>query len=408
MPRRSPSEPRSERRDPGASGRGLENMHQSEISETLSVVPASAGQLEPGFGTLLANVTQLCQAKFGILHLKEGNNFRIAALHAAPLAYLEWRKRQPLIGVNDFPHLPLARLARTKATQHVPDLTSERAYIERVPPMVTLVEEVGARSLLCIPMLSGADVIGAIAIYHQERRAFDEERIAAVKNFANRAVISIESARRLKALWLELFSGARSIKLAADQILFSAGQEGDACYRVDEGLLKASVTDPDGDERILAMLGPGSVVGELSMIDGAPRSASVTAVRDSRLSSISRVEFENFGRLRPELYRHVATLLANRLRDTNDALAATSFLSIKGRFARALLRLANSFGRDVGQGRIVLRQKVSQADLAAMAGVARENVNRLLHEWAARSLVTRAGGYYCVENLAELQREAED
>jgi CRP/FNR family transcriptional regulator, cyclic AMP receptor protein len=72
------------------------------------------------------------------------------------------------------------------------------------------------------------------------------------------------------------------------------------------------------------------------------------------------------------------------------------------------LRLADAFGREVGQGRIVIRQKVSQADLAAMTGIARENVNRLLHDWASRSLVTRSAGYYCLEKLGELQREAED
>ena len=67
-----------------------------------------------------------------------------------------------------------------------------------------------------------------------------------------------------------------------------AGDEGDGCYRVDEGLLKASVADPGGGERILAVLGPGAVVGELSMIDGVARSASLIALRDSTLSFISR------------------------------------------------------------------------------------------------------------------------
>src|SRR5712692_4285571 len=159
-----------------------------------------------------------------------------------------------------------------------------------------------------------------------------------------------------------LFAKARILSLTADQTLFWAGDEGDGCYRVDEGLLKASVAEPAGGERILAILGPGSVVGELSMIDGAPRSASVTALRDSKLSFVSRAAFEAFGRSTPELYRHLTTLLAHRLRDTNDALAATSFLSIKGRVARALLSLAEAFGRDVGEGRIVIRQKVSQGD----------------------------------------------
>src|SRR5262249_56810000 len=88
--------------------------------------------------------------------------------------------------------------------------------------------------------------------------------------------------------------------------------------------------------------------------------ASVTALRDSKLSFIGRSAFEAFGQTRPDFYRHVATLLARRLRGTDDALVATNFLSVKGRVARALLSIAEAFGHDVGQGRIVIRQKVSQ------------------------------------------------
>src|SRR5574342_445284 len=73
-----------------------------------------------------------------------------------------------------------------------------------------------------------------------------------------------------------LFAKARTLSLAAGQMLFLAGDEGDGCYRVEEGLLKANIVAPAGGERILAVLGPGSLVGELSMIDGAPRSASVS------------------------------------------------------------------------------------------------------------------------------------
>jgi CRP/FNR family transcriptional regulator, cyclic AMP receptor protein len=406
--RRAASVNRPEPRDASAGEPDRRPVDQRASSELVSVISRPSGELEPAFETLLANVTRLCQAKFGILHLREGEGFRMAGVHGAPPAYVEYRKRQPLIGLRDFPHLPIARVAKSKSVQHIPDLTRDRAYIDRDPLMVTLVESCGARSVLCIPMLKEEDLIGAIVIYYEDPRPMDQDQIALVKNFASRAVTAIESAQRLRDLWQELFAGARIIRLSADQILFSAGQEGDGCYRVDEGLLKAAVTDPGGDERILAILGPGSVVGELSMIDGAPRSASVVALRDSKASFVSRSAFENFGKKRPELYRYLTTLLANRLRDTNDSLAATSFLSIKGRFARALLRLADSFGRDVGQGRILIRQKVSQADLAAMAGVARENVSRMLHEWTSRSLVSRFAGYYYLEDLAQLQREAED
>jgi CRP/FNR family transcriptional regulator, cyclic AMP receptor protein len=205
-----------------------------------------------------------------------------------------------------------------------------------------------------------------------------------------------------------LFAKTRPVSLAADQTLFMAGDEGDGCYRVEEGLLKASIAAPAGGERILAIFGTGSVVGELSMIDGAPRSASVTALRDSKLSFVGRAAFEAFGESRPELYRHIATLLARRLRDTDDALVATNFLSVKARVARALLSLGEAFGHDLGKERILVRQKVSQSDLAAMAGIARENVSRVLNDWGSRSLVSRLAGYYCLENRAALQRETEE
>ena len=204
-----------------------------------------------------------------------------------------------------------------------------------------------------------------------------------------------------------LFAKARPVSLDADQVLFLSGDPGDGCYRVDDGLLKVSIVAPAGGERILAVLGPGTIVGELSMISEAPRNATVTAVRDSKLSFVSRVSFDAFARDNPDLYKHVMKLLADRLIDTNNALAATTFLSLQGRVARALLSLADCFGHDVGGGRILVRQKITQSDLAAMAGIARENVSRILKEWTRQSHVSRLAGYYCLENKAALQREAE-
>ena len=96
-----------------------------------------------------------------------------------------------------------------------------------------------------------------------------------------------------------------------------------------------------------------------------------------------------------------------RLRDTNNVVAAMSFLTLKGRVAQALLSLADAFGNDVGAGRILIRQKVTQSDLAAMAGIARENVSRILNDWMRNKLLSRLAGYYCVENRSALEREAE-
>lgn len=202
-----------------------------------------------------------------------------------------------------------------------------------------------------------------------------------------------------------LFANAKPVHLAAEQVLFLAGDAGDGCYRIEKGLLKVSMVSTSGAERILSILGPGAIVGELAVLDGLPRSASVLALRESELLFISKAKFEEFAKKNQELYQHLVTLLASRLRETNDVIAAESFLPLRGRVALTLLELAEHFGENVGSGRIVIRQKFGQSDLAAMAGIARENVNRILADWKRRKLVSRISGYYCLESKSQLQRE---
>jgi len=202
-----------------------------------------------------------------------------------------------------------------------------------------------------------------------------------------------------------LLANAKPVKLAANEILFLSGDPGDGCYRLNEGLLKVSIVSPAGAERILAILGPGSLVGDMAMIDGRPRSASVSALRDCKLSFVSRAAFESVAEKNPEIYKHLLSLLAARLRDTDQIVAAGTFLPVKGRVARALLDLAKAFGNEVGSGRIVIRQKLTQSDVAAMAGIARENVSRILNEWMRLKLITRLSGYYCLESKTKLEKE---
>jgi CRP/FNR family transcriptional regulator, cyclic AMP receptor protein len=205
----------------------------------------------------------------------------------------------------------------------------------------------------------------------------------------------------------KLFEVAKAVRLGTDEVLFLAGDAGDGCYRVGDGLLKVTMMSRSGSERILAFLSTGHIVGELSIIDGLPRSASVVAVRPTSLSFLSRAAFEQFAKKRPEVYKLLATVLASRLRETDGAVVAGSFLSVRGRVACALLDLADHFGHDVGSSRIVIRQKISQSDLAAMAGIARENVSRILNDWKRRKLISRLSGYYCLEDKGKLQSEAE-
>ena len=208
------------------------------------------------------------------------------------------------------------------------------------------------------------------------------------------------------ALAEALTAQASTIELGPDEVLFRNGDSCNGCYHVIDGLLKVTVELPSRRERILAILGSGGFIGELSLMDGAPRSANVIAIKRAKLYFVARAAFEAFGAAHPEIYRHIADLLARRLRD-NSATLAMSSLSIKARAARAVLGLAEAFGKDVGAGRILIRQKVSQGDLAAMAGIARENLSRILQDWMDGKLVSRLAGYYCVERKEALERAAD-
>jgi len=204
-----------------------------------------------------------------------------------------------------------------------------------------------------------------------------------------------------------LFEDAIARTLRDGEALFRAGDVGDGCYRIQAGLVKIMVTSQQGEERIISLLGPDAIVGELSTIDGRPRSATVVAIADCSLAFVSQDKFQKYSEAHPELGGYLVRILARRLRAADDALAAATFLSVKGRLARALLSLAEYVGEEDGGGRIQLRHKISQSDLAAMAGVARENVSRTMSEWRKQDIVTRSSDYYCINDPRALAQEME-
>lgn len=202
-----------------------------------------------------------------------------------------------------------------------------------------------------------------------------------------------------------LFGRARPLQLEPQQNLFTAGDPGESCALVVEGLLKVHVDSASGGERILALLGPRALVGELSMIDGAPRSASVTALKKAEVRLVTRATFDAILEQNPAVYRYLTQLLVRRLRQVDEALSAGSLLQLNGRAARALLGLADAFGKDVGGGRILIHLKINQSDIAAMAGFSREHLSRILQDWMRRGVLSRLGGYYCIEKPDLLLRE---
>jgi GAF domain-containing protein len=173
-------------------------QQQTATADVLKVISTSPGDLQPVFQTMLENATRICEAKFGLLVLREQDVFRHVALYGAPPAFAEYRASHPTMRF-DRNTVSMKALA-TKQVVQIADAAADQLYLDRDPDRVAIVDLAGARTLLAAPLFKDDELIGFFNIYRQEMRPFTDKHIALVRNFAAQAVIAIENTRLLNEL----------------------------------------------------------------------------------------------------------------------------------------------------------------------------------------------------------------
>jgi GAF domain-containing protein len=160
---------------------------QTATSEVLRVISSSPGELQPVFQAILLNAVQICASQNATLWLREDGGLRVAARHLP--APVEVTPPQP------GPRSGLFRAINTKQMVHIDDYAAAQAYRDRDPFAVYVVEQLGIRTNLSVPLLKENEPVGAISIYRTEVRPFSAKQIELIASFAAQAVIAIENAR---------------------------------------------------------------------------------------------------------------------------------------------------------------------------------------------------------------------
>ena len=187
---------------------------------------------------------------------------------------------------------------------------------------------------------------------------------------------------------LERLAGTvRARRFRRGEVIFHVGDPGDALFVIVSGDVKISLPSETGEEAILATLRGGDVFGELALLDGAPRSASATAVTQTETVVLPRDRFRELIATETGVRDALLASIAGELRRLTTHVEELHFLDITGRLAARLVRLAHDGGTVQPDGGIRLRKNLTQGDLAAMVGCTRQSVNKLLGQFTDDGLI---------------------
>ncbi|MCF8150118.1 MAG: Crp/Fnr family transcriptional regulator [Burkholderiaceae bacterium] len=182
-------------------------------------------------------------------------------------------------------------------------------------------------------------------------------------------------------------------------VVLHDGDRTDNIYFVLSGALKVQVSDKEGREVILSMLGPGELFGEMGVLDDHPRSATVLAVESSEVVMIGKADFKQCLVDNPDVSLFIMRNLTKRLRLADRNIESLALLDVYGRVARLLLESAETVN-----GRQVVTHKISKQDIAKMIGASREMVSRVMRDLLVQGLIEEEDGQLILVDLAVLKR----
>ena len=191
-----------------------------------------------------------------------------------------------------------------------------------------------------------------------------------------------------------------------NEVIFHQGDPGDSLHVLASGAVKIVLPSSEGDEAIIATLTPGDFFGELALLDGAPHSATATAVEPVETLSLARVPFQQLLDEDRGLRTALLSGLAAELRRLTGHVEELHFLDLAGRLAMRLVRLARERDPHAG-GEVRLDWPFTQSDLAAMIGGTRQSVNKLLSQLVEDGLLLIEHDTLVIMDLGALTERAD-
>lgn len=186
------------------------------------------------------------------------------------------------------------------------------------------------------------------------------------------------------------------------QILCHEGDPGESLFLLEEGQLRVTQLNTMGDETVLAVIDAPAAVGELSLLDGSPRSANLTAIGPVRIRLVPRNAFWMLIQEQPQIVPGLLATLATMVRRANARQVDLLTLDVPGRLAKWLIQRAERAGLSIGES-VTIDLARSQGDLAAEIGTTRPTLNRALHGFEERGIVTIDGQQIAIHNMKALR-----